>query len=80
MENKTQIETLNTLHFCAEIEENLGKIYEIFSDVYQDHHTISKIFKKTAGEERNHEYQIRLAIKAFTPTIESMAFTSEEAN
>lgn len=74
-----QIETLNTLHTCAEIEETLGKVYDIFADVYQDHHTISQIFKKTAQEERNHEYQIRLAIRSFTPTIESMALTSAVA-
>lgn len=79
MEIIPQIETLNTLHTCAEIEETLGKVYDIFAEVYQDHHTISKIFKKTAQEERNHEYQIRLAIRSFTPTIESMTLTSTVA-
>jgi hypothetical protein len=79
MDIKPQFETLNTLHTCAEIEETLGKIYDIFAETYQEHHTISQIFKKTAGEERNHEYQIRLAIKSFTPTIESMTLTSAEA-
>jgi rubrerythrin len=80
MENKPPIETINTLHKCAEIEEVLGKMYDMFAEAYQEHPEISQVFKKTAGEERNHEYQIRLAIKSFCPTIESMALTTEEAD
>ena len=79
MNTNLPFETLNTLHACAEIEESLGKMYEAFADAYRDHHAISQIFKKTAGEERNHEYQIRLAIKSFTPTIQSMNMTTAEA-
>jgi len=80
METKPAIETLNTLHKCAEIEEVLGKMYDIFADAYREYPEISRVFKKTAGEERNHEYQIRLALKSFTPAIESMALTTEEAD
>jgi len=80
MESKPPVETLNALHKCAEIEEVLGKMYDIFAEAYQENLEISRIFAKTAAEERNHEYQIRLAIKSLTPAIESMALTSEDAD
>lgn len=76
----SQLETLNTLHKCAEIEEVMGKMYDIFADAYQGQPSISRIFRKTAAEERNHEYQIRLAIKSLTPAIEAMTLTSEDAD
>jgi rubrerythrin len=80
MDIQQSLETLNTLHKCAEIEEVLGKMYDIFAEAYLGNPEISRIFAKTAAEERNHEYQIRLAIKSLTPSIESMALTSEEAD
>jgi rubrerythrin len=73
------INILNTLHKCAEIEGVLGKIYDLFADAYRENRDIYRLFEKTAGEERNHEYQIRLAIKSFTPSIEAMTLTLEEA-
>jgi rubrerythrin len=80
MESEQQFETLNTLHKCAEIEEILGKIYDIFAIAYRENPRISRVFEKTAGEERNHEYQIRLAIKSLAFAIESMVLTSAEAD
>ncbi len=80
MGTKPPIDTLNTLHKCAEIEGVLGKIYDLFADAYRENRDISRLFEKTAGEERNHEYQIRLAIKSFAPAIESMNLTVEEAD
>lgn len=80
MKSEQQFETLNTLHKCAEIEEILGKMYDIFAIAYWETPGISRIFEKTAGEERNHEYQIRLAIRSFACTIESMVLTSAETD
>jgi rubrerythrin len=80
MDTTQSLETLNTLHTCAEIEETLGKMYDFFAETYRENPAISKIFAKTAAEERNHEYQIRLAIKTFAPAIEAMALTSEDAD
>jgi len=80
MESEQQFETLNILHKCAEIEEILGKMYDIFADAYRENPRIARVFEKTAGEERNHEYQIRLAIKSLTFAIDSMVLTSAEAD
>jgi rubrerythrin len=80
MESEQQFETLNILHKCAEIEEILGKVYDIFADAYRENPRISRLFEKTAGEERNHEYQIRLAIKSLTCVIKSMVLTSAEVD
>lgn len=80
MESAHYFEALNTLHKCAEIEEILGKMYDIFADAYRENPRISRVFEKTAGEERNHEYQIRLAIKSLACAIESMVLTSAEAD
>ncbi|MDD2321244.1 MAG: ferritin family protein [Geobacteraceae bacterium] len=80
MGTKPPIEILNTLHKCAEIEGVLGKIYDLFADAYRENRDICRLFEKTAGEERNHEYQIRLAIKSLVPSIEAMTLTLEEAD
>jgi len=80
MASKQQLETLNTLHKCAEIEEILGKMYDIFAIAFWETPRISHVFEKTAGEERNHEYQIRLAIRSFASAIGSMVLTSEETD
>lgn len=74
------IEILNILHKCAEIEKALGKLYDLFAAAYEDDREISRLFAKTAGEERNHEYQIRLAIKSLSPGIEAMNLTLQEAD
>ena len=75
----SQTETLNILHLCADIEAILAEMYEHFAATYRNNPDISRLFQKTAAEERNHEYQIRLAIKTCSPLIKEMNLTLEEA-
>jgi rubrerythrin len=75
----SQTETLTILHRCADIEGILAEIYEFFASAYSHNPDITRLFEKTAAEERNHEYQIRLAIKTFSPLIREMTLTAEEA-
>lgn len=75
----SQTETLNILHLCADIEGTLAEMYELFAAAYRYNPDISRLFQKTASEERNHEYQIRLAIKTCSPLVKEMNLTREEA-
>jgi rubrerythrin len=74
-----QNETMNILYLCADIEGVLAEIYEIFTSAYSHNPDISRLFKKTAAEERNHEYQLRLAIKTCSSLIREINLTVEEA-
>ncbi|HOP40558.1 MAG TPA: hypothetical protein PLI53_05905 [Geobacteraceae bacterium] len=80
MTTKSRTEIINLLHKCAEIERVLGKLYDLFAATFHENREISRLFNKTAGEERNHEYQIRLAIKSFSSAIESMNITTDETD
>jgi rubrerythrin len=73
------METLTILHQCADIEGTLAEIYEFFTSAYRNNPDITRLFEKTAAEERNHEYQLRLAIKTCSPLIQEMTLTAEEA-
>ncbi len=75
----SQMETLIILQRCADIEGVLAEIYEFFTSAYRHNPDITRLFEKTAAEERNHEYQLRLAIKTHSPLIRGMKLTIEEA-
>lgn len=75
----SQKETMVTLQRCADIEGVLAEIYEFFTSTYRHNPDITRLFEKTAAEERNHEYQLRLAIKTHPPMIREMTLTAEEA-
>ncbi len=75
---KPQMETLNILHMCAELESTLAQVYEFFSISYPNEQEITHLFAKTAAEERNHEFQFRLAIKSCTPLISDLNVSLQE--
>jgi rubrerythrin len=75
----SQMETLVILQRCADIEGVLAEIYDFFASAYRHNPDITRLFEKTAAEERNHEYQLRLAIKTHAPLIREMTLTAEEA-
>jgi rubrerythrin len=80
MKMTTQMETMVILQRCADIEGVLAEIYEFFAAAYRNTPDITRLFEKTAAEERNHEYQFRLAIKTHAPLIREMTLTTEEAD
>ncbi|NMC74758.1 MAG: hypothetical protein GYA56_10455 [Geobacteraceae bacterium] len=76
MASQTDIVTI--LHRCADIEIAMADMYDFFSAAYRDNRDIARLFRKTAAEERNHEYQIRLAIRTCASSIEEMKVPLEE--
>jgi rubrerythrin len=54
-----------TLFFdvCAKIEGLCAQLYHYYSDVFQGDEDISKLWKKTALEEENHQKQFEFAFK-----------------
>jgi rubrerythrin len=56
----------------------MADMYEFFAAAYRHNPDISRLFQKTAAEERNHEYQIRLAMRTCTPSIQEMKITAED--
>lgn len=75
----SQTDTLAILHRCADIELVMADMYEFFTAAYRFNQDISRLFQKTAAEERNHEYQIRLAMRTCTPSILEMKISADEA-
>ncbi|MDD3295553.1 MAG: ferritin family protein [Geobacteraceae bacterium] len=75
---KHQIEILNILHMCAEIESTLAQVYEFFTIAYPNNQEITRLFAKTAAEERTHEYQFKLAIKSCAPLISDLNVSLQE--
>jgi len=63
------IETMNFLDRCASIESLRAETYEFMARAFEDTPKISELFHKTSEEERNHEYQFRLALKSLVPAI-----------
>lgn len=76
---KLQMEILNVLHMCAEIESTLAQVYEFFTIAYPNNQEIARLFAKTAAEERNHEYQFKLAMKSLAPLISDLNLSRQEA-
>jgi rubrerythrin len=48
---------------CAKIEGLCAELYHYYSDVYKDHDDVSRLWKKTALEEENHQKQFELAYR-----------------
>lgn len=46
---------------CAKIEGLCASLYHYYSDLYKDNDDISRLWKKTALEEENHQKQFELA-------------------
>ena len=62
-------ETAFILNTCAANESVRAETYDFLADAYRDNPQIAALFRKTANEERNHEYQFLLALKKFVPAI-----------
>jgi len=54
-----------TLFFdvCARIEGLCAELYHYYSDIHKDHADVSRLWKKTALEEENHQKQFELAYR-----------------
>ncbi len=74
-----QMEVLHILHVCAEIESTMAQIYEFFTIAYPNNPEITRLFEKTAAEERNHEYQFKFAIKTCGHMITDFNVSRQEA-
>jgi hypothetical protein len=48
---------------CAKIEGLCAKLYHYYSDIYIDNDDVSRLWKKTALEEENHQKQFELAFR-----------------
>jgi len=48
---------------CAKIEGLFAELYHYYSDVHKDHDDVSRMWKKTAMEEENHQKQFELAYR-----------------
>jgi rubrerythrin len=48
---------------CAKIEGLCAQLYHYYSDVFKDDDDISRLWKKTALEEENHQKQFELACR-----------------
>lgn len=46
---------------CANIEGLCAKLYHYYSDIFKDNEDVSRLWKKTAMEEENHQKQFELA-------------------
>lgn len=64
-----KIQIVNILNACADIEKMTAEMYDFLAEKYKDIPEFSRLFVKTACEERNHECQFKLAIKNFIPSI-----------
>jgi len=62
MEDLDSTETI-TLFFdeCARIEELCATLYHYYSELFKDNDEVSRLWKKTALEEENHQKQFELA-------------------
>jgi rubrerythrin len=73
MEPEKSRDTAFILNKCAVIENLRAETYDFLADAYRFHPKISALFRKTANEERNHEYQFLMALKKFIPAIAGSA-------
>ena len=48
---------------CAKIEGLCAALYHFYSDIHRDHADVSRLWKKTALEEENHQKQFELAFR-----------------
>jgi rubrerythrin len=48
---------------CAKIEGLCATLYHYYSDIHNDHAEVSRLWKKTALEEENHQKQFELAYR-----------------
>jgi len=48
---------------CARIEGLCAALYHYYSDIHRDHADVSRLWKKTALEEENHQKQFELAYR-----------------
>jgi len=48
---------------CASIEGSCAELYHYYSDIYKDLDDVSRLWKKTALEEENHQKQFQLAYR-----------------
>lgn len=46
---------------CREIEGIFAELYHYYSDLFSDNQEVSRMWKKTAMEEENHQHQFALA-------------------
>jgi rubrerythrin len=51
------------LDVCAKIEGLCAKLYHYYSDLFSDDDDVSRLWKKTALEEENHQKQFELAYR-----------------
>jgi rubrerythrin len=63
--NGTDTKDAATLFFdvCARIEGKCAELYHYYSDVHRSNEDVSKLWKKTALEEENHQRQFELAYR-----------------
>ena len=73
MEMENSRDTAFILTTCADIENVRAATYDFLAEAYRDNPKISALFRKTANEERNHEYQFLMALKKFVPAISGSA-------
>lgn len=66
------------LNTCAEIENFRAETYDLLAEAYREDPKISALFHKTANEERNHEYQFKMALRKFVPAISGSAVEVEK--
>jgi len=64
MSGTTDIKTItNFLEVCTGIEMLFADLYHYFSKIYEDVPEASRLWKKTALEEENHQKQCELALR-----------------
>jgi rubrerythrin len=69
MSNLTEMITKHTfLEICMDIEGLCAELYHFYSKLYKDNPEASRLWKKAALEEENHQHQFGLALRLLCET------------
>ena len=75
--HKLSLGEIGILEICCEIETSCAELYMYFSELYKDDDRISKLWKKTAGDEENHAEQFRFACRLLGTNIKTVKTNAE---